>query len=50
MANFTVRVPAADLSSPDTWGSRDSIKNMLQNIWIPHVPVVDLWHANNAKI
>ena len=33
MANFTVRVPAADLSSPDTWGSRDSIKNMLQNIW-----------------
>jgi len=33
MANYTVKVPAADLSSPDSWGGRETIKNMLQNIW-----------------
>jgi hypothetical protein len=33
MANYTLKVPAAELTAPDNWGSRESIKSMLQRIW-----------------
>ena len=33
MTTLSVLVPVSDLSSPSNWGSRSSIKNMLQKTW-----------------
>jgi hypothetical protein len=33
MAKFLLSIPSVGLESPNTWGSRDSIRSMMQRIW-----------------
>jgi hypothetical protein len=33
MGVYVLSIPSSGLVSPNTWGNRDAIRNMLQNIW-----------------
>ena len=33
MSKYLLSIPSVGLESPNTWGSRDSIRSMMQRIW-----------------
>jgi len=45
----TLSVPVQGLVSPSSWGSRDSIKNMLQKIWDNYKPFI-LFSSRESNI
>jgi len=49
MAVASLNIPAKGLTKPESWGSRDAIKKMLQKIWSDYKPYIQ-FASKNSKI
>ena len=47
MATSSLGIPASGLVRPESWGSRESIKKMLQKIWADYKPYIEFASAQS---